>query len=86
MSTPTTSRRAENQTRQQEIHIDDASRSPDIGVETDRGPTAMYPGIPRWVKVIGIVVLALALLFGVSHFTGLDGLHGGGMHMPKHQP
>jgi hypothetical protein len=64
------------------LHMTDASRSPDTGVETDHGPTARYPGIPRWVKVTGIVVLVLAVLFGVSHLTGL----GGGMHMPMHQP
>jgi hypothetical protein len=64
----------------------DPSRSLDTGVETGRGPTTRYPGIPRWVKVTGIVVLVLGLLFGINHFTGLGGMHGAGMHMPGHQP
>jgi hypothetical protein len=36
------------------------------------------PGIPRWVKVFGIAVIILLLLFGLLH---LSGSHLGG-HMP----
>jgi hypothetical protein len=35
-----------------------------------------YPGTPRWVKVFGLVVGVLALLFVVAHLTG----HGMGHH------
>ena len=28
------------------------------------------PGIPRWVKVFGIVVIALVVLFVILHLTG----------------
>jgi hypothetical protein len=37
-------------------------------------------GMPRWVKVSLIVVLALALLFLVGKLTGLGGEHGPGRH------
>jgi hypothetical protein len=75
-----------------ETHITDRSPALDTGAETDRAPTARYPGIPRWVKASGIVVLALGLLFGISHFTGLmpgmhgAGAHGGGQHTTMHMP
>jgi len=36
------------------------------------------PGTPRWVKVFGIAVIILLLLFGILHLTGN---HLGG-HMP----
>jgi hypothetical protein len=47
------------------------------------------PRMPRWVKVLGIVVGVLALL-SVLRFTGVGPLHvggghgGGGGHMPGH--
>jgi hypothetical protein len=36
------------------------------------------PSIPRWVKVSGIVVIVLVLLFVILHLTGngMGGLHG----------
>ena len=34
------------------------------------------PGTPRWVKVFGIVVVVLVLLFVIVHLTG----HGLGNH------
>jgi len=36
------------------------------------------PGVPRWVKVFGIVLLILILVFVVLHLTGngLGNLHG----------
>ena len=33
-----------------------------------------YPGTPRWVKVSGLVVLVLALVFVALHLA-FDGLH-----------
>ena len=41
-----------------------------------------YPGAPRWVKVAGIIVLALVLVFAVVHISG----HGIGDHMPSGTP
>lgn len=29
-----------------------------------------YPGTPRWVKVLGIISLALAVVFVVVHLAG----------------
>jgi Mn2+/Fe2+ NRAMP family transporter len=37
---------------------------------------------PRWVKIFGIVVLALILLVAVVIVTGLGGEHGPGRHTP----
>jgi hypothetical protein len=36
------------------------------------------PGVPRWVKVFGIVVIVLVLVFVILHLTGngLGNLHG----------
>ena len=39
----------------------------DDGAETGRGPSA---GTPRWVKVFGIILLALVLLFVVLLLAG----------------
>ena len=39
-----------------------------------------YPGTPRWVKVIGIVVIVLVLLFGGLKLFGVGGEHGPGRH------
>ena len=47
------------------------------------------PGIPRWVKGLGIALVVLALLFAGLHLTGngemhMPGAHGGehGMQLP----
>jgi len=52
----------------------DPSRSPDTGVGPDRGE-----GMPRWVKVSGIIVIILVLLVGVMLLIGGGG-HGPGRH------
>ncbi|MGI9026581.1 MAG: hypothetical protein ACR2GP_13585 [Burkholderiaceae bacterium] len=44
----------------------------------DRGSS---PGMPRWVKVFGFVVIALALLFVVSFLAGVE--LGPGLHAPS---
>ena len=44
----------------------------------DRGSTT---GTPRWVKVFGIIVIVLVLLFGILHLTG-NSLGGPGGHTP----
>jgi len=41
------------------------------------------PGMPRWVKISLIIVVALVLLFVVLHLTGvLSSKHGLGPRMP----
>ena len=42
------------------------------------------PGTPRWVKVLGIVVLALVLLLLAVRLTGVAGDHGPGRHVGAH--
>ena len=43
-------------------------------------PSDSYPGTPRWVKVIGIAVLAILLLAAFIVVTGLGGPHGPQRH------
>jgi hypothetical protein len=38
---------------------------------------------PRWVKIVGIIALVLALLVGIMLLTGAGGNHGPGRHMPS---
>ncbi len=40
--------------------------------------TDTAPGIPRWVKVSGVVVVVLIILFAILH---LSGAHGPTSHM-----
>jgi hypothetical protein len=41
-----------------------------------------YPGAPRWVKALGIVVTVVVLLVVVRMFVG-GGEHGPGRHSPS---
>ena len=43
--------------------------------------TGAKPGMPRWVKVFGIIVVFLVLLFVISLLAGVR--HGPGMHTPS---
>jgi hypothetical protein len=55
----------------------------DTGEDTDTGvgPDRELPtGRPRWVKVFGIIVLVLAVLFVGLKLTGLGPNHGPGRH------
>jgi acetyltransferase/esterase len=49
----------------------------DAGVGPDRGSSTSYPGTRRWVKVSGIIALALVLLVGagIMLLTGVGGRH-----------
>ncbi len=38
---------------------------------------------PRWVIIVGIVALGLALLVGIIMFAGVGGDHGPGRHLPS---
>jgi hypothetical protein len=33
-------------------------------------PPGDYPGTPRWVKVLGAIVIVLVLAFVIAHLTG----------------
>ena len=43
-----------------------------------------YPGAPRWVKVLGIIVIILVLLIFIIML--LPGDHGPGRHLPSDGP
>ncbi len=49
--------------------------------EPERGSP---PSTPRWVKVSGMIVAVLVLLFVILHLTG-NSLGGPGSHMPPVQ-
>jgi hypothetical protein len=42
-----------------------------------------YPGTPRWVKVFGMIVIALVLLVAIITLAGVGGDHGPGRHTSK---
>ena len=44
-----------------------------------KSDTGSPPGMPRWVKVFGILVISLALLMAILHLTGKG--FGGHMHI-----
>ena len=52
-------------------------------VPEPRTTDPVHPGMPRWVKVAGIVVLVLVALFLVLQLTGLAGDHGPGRHVSQ---
>jgi hypothetical protein len=39
---------------------------------TDPEASASPPGVPMWVKALGIVALLLVLLYVILHLTGLS--------------
>ena len=49
----------------------------DTGVGPDRGSP---PRTPRWVKVFGIIVIVLVLLFVILHLSGNSPFGGPGGH------
>lgn len=45
-----------------------------------------YPGMPRWVRVFGIIGIVIVLLVAVLViFGGGNGGHGPGRHKPKQE-
>lgn len=40
-----------------------------------------YPGMPRWVKISGIVVVATIVLAIILMASGIGGPHGPGRHL-----
>ena len=60
----------------------DSSSRPHTATAAD---TSTPPGMPRWVKLFGIVAIALVLiLVGVMAVSGSE--HGPGRHMPSGSP
>ncbi len=53
---------------------------PDTSDDTDVKSGHEYPGMPRWVKVSGIIVIVLVLLVVILLLTGVGGDHGPGRH------
>lgn len=47
----------------------------------DRTDPPAYPGAPRWVKVLGLLVAAPVLLFIMLELVGVDIEHGPGSGM-----
>ena len=47
-----------------------ADRQDDAIVKPDGQPAAAYPGMPRWVKIVGTIALIFVLLVGIMHLTG----------------
>lgn len=45
-----------------------------------------YPGLPRWVKVSGIIIIVLVLLVVIIMVTGVGGQHGPARHLPSGAP
>ena len=69
--------------REEDTHMADPTPGDDTGV----GPGLEYPGMPRWVKVSGIILIGLVLLVVVVLLvTTALGLHtppgGPGGHTP----
>ncbi len=61
----------------------DLPPSPDANGNTNVGPgRELTLGIPRWVKVFGIVALVLVLLVVIMLFAS-GGSHGPGRHIPS---
>jgi hypothetical protein len=52
------------------------SKLPNSNNDTKNQP----PSTPRWVKVSGIIVITLVLLFIILKLTGIGGNHGPGRH------
>ena len=56
----------------------------DTGGDAGAGPERdSPPSTPRWVKVFGIVALALVLVIAIIIKTGVGGQHGPARHMPS---
>jgi hypothetical protein len=59
----------------------DQPHQPDTGEAGDvENEVGSAPGIPRWVKVSGIVAIILALVVVIVLVAGLGGAHGPGRH------
>lgn len=60
---------------------------PTAGEDTGVGPGREYPGMPRWVKVSGIIVIGLVLLVVVVLLVATAlGLHDPSVGPGRHSP
>jgi hypothetical protein len=66
----------------EEAHMAEPRQPRATEEDTHMADLPPYPGIPRWVKVSGIIVIVLVLLIVIIMFTGVGGKHGPGMHGP----
>ena len=41
-------------------------------------PVHERPGVPRWVKIFGLIALAITIVFAIVMFLGVE--HGPGLH------
>lgn len=48
------------------------------GDSSRKAPTPERPGVPRWVKVFGLIALAIAIILAVLMLLGVE--HGPGLH------
>ncbi|MFC0274843.1 hypothetical protein ACFFIX_26395 [Metabacillus herbersteinensis] len=63
------------------------SKLPNSNNDTGAKPTEdRPPSTPRWVKVSGIIVISLVLLFVIMKLTGIGGNHGPGRHTSGVEP
>jgi hypothetical protein len=61
----------------------DQSGQPDTDDDTNVRPDhELSSGVPRWVKVVGVIVAVLVLLFIILQLAGVGGEHGPGRHAP----
>lgn len=58
-----------------------ASEAGDEHSPRDGGSSSLHPGTPRWVKILGAIVIALILLLVIVNVIG-GGNHGPAMHTP----
>jgi len=59
--------------REPEMHDADGEAAADIGPGSP-------PGLPRWVKVFGIIAAVLVVVVAIVMLTGGPGGHGPGRH------
>ena len=54
----------------------------DVEAANAQADQAAPPGVPRWVKVSGIIAIVLGVLIVVALLSGAFGEHGPGRHRP----
>lgn len=56
----------------------DQDNGPDRSDSAPASPPPERPGVPRWVKVFGLIALAIAIILAVLMLLGVE--HGPGLH------